>query len=179
VLLAGIGGIELPDAVARIAVEWHEITGKYHALTIAHGCRLSSLPHEWQRELAALWRLEGDVNNGGYLQFFANWGHETYRYANQALKKIGATKVAGIVDHCQALVDEHFDADTESAADSKRLLPNRIINLQGETVKDASSVLPESVLVRLYQLSYEFMAYPNDVAALGLSHYRARLESDL
>jgi hypothetical protein len=160
-------------------MNWYDLTNRYHARTFAHGCRLSSLPNDWQRELAALWRLEGDVNNGAYLQFFVNWGRETYEYASQALKKIGAAKMAGIVDLCQALVDEHFDAEGKSAEDSKRLLPIEIIDSKsGAIIKDAGSVLPEPVVARLYELSYEFMAYPDDVAKLGLSYYRPRLEGD-
>jgi hypothetical protein len=79
-------------------MDWYEITGKYHQK--AGGRALSSLPEEWQRELAAVWRLEADVNNGAYLQFLANWGRESYVYASQALKKIGAQKMGAIVDGC-------------------------------------------------------------------------------
>ena len=67
-------------------MDWPTLTGKYHGLTFAHDSRLTSLPEEWQRELAALWRLEADVNNGAYLQFLVNWGKESYRIALQALK---------------------------------------------------------------------------------------------
>ena len=73
-------------------MDWYEITDRYNNCTLAHGQDLSSLPSEWQRELAALGRLEGDVNNGGYIQFLCNWGVETYRYADQALRKNGACR---------------------------------------------------------------------------------------
>src|SRR5262249_46900008 len=86
----------------RCCMDWYDVTGKYHEKTFAHECRLSMLPEEWQRELAAIWRLEADVNNGAYLQFLSNWGRESYVYASQALKKIGARKMAEIVDCCQA-----------------------------------------------------------------------------
>ncbi|WP_134686865.1 DMP19 family protein [Brevibacillus migulae] len=29
-----------------------------------------------EQEIAALWMLEADVYNGGFLQFFCNWGEE-------------------------------------------------------------------------------------------------------
>lgn len=161
-------------------MDWYDITDTYHAHTLPHEYRLSSLPHDWQRELAALSRLEGDVNNGGYLQFFINCGRESYEYASHALRKIWAAKMADIVDRCQALVDEHFDAEGKSDDDSKQLLFNEIIDSKsGANIKDAGSVLPEPLVVRLYELSYEFMAYPDDVASLGLSYYRAMFESDL
>ena len=42
---------------------------------------------------------------------FVNWGRESYHYASLALHKIGAKKMASIVDQCQALIDEHFDLE--------------------------------------------------------------------
>src|SRR5262245_14584248 len=95
-------------------MDWYKATGDYHGRTFLNEGRLSSLPEDWQRELAALWRLEADVNNGGYLQFLANWGREAYIYASQALNKIGAHKMAAIVDRCQALVDEHCISEAAS-----------------------------------------------------------------
>jgi Domain of unknown function (DUF4375) len=89
-------------------VDWYEATGKYHERTLAHDGHLASLPAEWQRELAALWRLEADVNNGAYLQFLSNWGRDSYEYASRALRKIGAHKMAAIVDRCQALCRRAF-----------------------------------------------------------------------
>src|SRR5579872_5396832 len=104
-------------------MNWYDATGRYHEQTLSRNCRLSSLPLEWQRELAAIWRLEADVNNGAYLQFISNWGRESYIYASQALKMMNATKMAGIVDACQALVDEHFNADDASRDELQNLMP--------------------------------------------------------
>src|ERR1700733_5829454 len=102
-------------------MNWYEATEKYQTRTIKFGGDLSSLPTTWQRELAALWRLEADVNNGAYLQFFVNWGRESYLYAIQALRKVGADKMAGIIDICQALIDEHFDSEAKSPDDFHQL----------------------------------------------------------
>src|ERR1700728_552067 len=107
-------------------MDWYDATGKYHERTFSHDCRLSSLPEEWQRELAAIWRLEADVNNGAYLQFFSNWGRESYVYASQALRKIGARKMAEIIDRCQSLVDDHFVAERDSYEQKMSLLPNPV-----------------------------------------------------
>src|SRR5205085_12634517 len=89
------------------SLDWYDVTSDYHQQTFSYNCALSSLSEVWQRELAALWRLEADVNNGAYLQFLQNWGRESYVYASEALRKIGALQMARIVDQCQALVDEH------------------------------------------------------------------------
>ncbi len=133
-------------------MDWFNITGEFHKRTFKHDGKLESLPEEWQRELAALWRVEADVNNGAYLQFIANWGRDSYRYASQVLKTIGASRMARIIDQCQAFVEEHLDPE-------------------GLKFEQLRALLPEEVVDRVYDLSYEFMDYPDDIAELGLRHY--------
>ncbi len=152
-------------------MDWYDVTVRPHERTLAHHARLSALPTEWEREVAALWRLEADVNNGAYLQFLSNWGRESYVYASQALKKIGAQKMAEIIDRCQSLVDEHFNSEGASPEQMQKLMPNKVIGRDGKVVKEAGSILPESVIARIYDLSYQFMDYPEDIAQLGLSYY--------
>ena len=160
-------------------MDWYDVTGKYHERTFSLESRLSSLPEEWQRELAAIWRLEADVNNGAYLQFVSNWGRDSYVYASQALKKIGAHKMAQIIDRCQAIVDEHFESEGKSHEQLQHLIPNRVIGRNGELVKEAGSVLPGAVIDRINELSYEFMDYPEDLPQLGLNYYRHYLKTDV
>jgi hypothetical protein len=119
-------------------VNWFEACVKAHERTFPYQSRLSSLPNEWEREMAALWRLEADVNNGGCLQFFCNWGQESYLYASAALRKIGAHKMAEIVDACKALVDEHVEC-------------------AGLSFDELREKLPEEVVARIYELSYKFI----------------------
>lgn len=119
-----------------------------------------------------------DVNNGGYLQFLVNNGQESYVYASQALKTIGAYKMADLIDRCQALVDEHFPSYGKSRDELRQLVANTIIDPEGRTVKDAGSVLPGAVLERILELSYEFMDYPDDVGELAERHYRQLIEGD-
>lgn len=159
-------------------MDWFDVTCRYHTQTFDHECRLSSLPAEWQRELAAIWRLEADVNNGAYLQFLTNWGRESYVYASQALKKMGAYKMAEIIDRCQALVDEHFNIDEASKAEIDMLMPNPVIGRDGSIIKKAGSILPERILDRILELSYEFMDYPENITELGLRHYQSFVQSD-
>jgi hypothetical protein len=140
-------------------MDWYEACGKVHARKFAHDGRLSSLVEEWERELAALWRLEVDVNNGAYLQFLGNWGKESYVYANRALKKIGARKMAAIIDTCQGLVDEH-------------------VTCEGRSLEELRQILPEPVVARIYELSYDFMDYPDDVSQLGMKHYHTWIEGN-
>jgi hypothetical protein len=107
-----------------------------------------------------------------------NHGREAYVYASRALKQSGARQMADIIDRCQALVDEHLSDDAESAADLRRLLPNSVIDHEGRSAKDAGSALPEPVVRRIYELSYEFMDYPDNIADLAESYYRRLIEGD-
>ena len=158
-------------------MDWYDAANEYAKRTDAQDSRQSSLPAEWQRELVALARVNRDVNNGAYLQFLVNGGRESYVYASQALKKIGAHTMAALIDRCQALVDEHFSSDGKSHEELRQLLPNPIFDRQG-VVKDAGTVLPEPVLRRISELSYEFMDYPDNVAELAQSHYGPLIEGD-
>src|SRR5438445_10104840 len=83
--------------------------------------------------------------------------------------------MAELIDRCQALVDEHFDSEEKSPAELRQLLPNPVVNMDGITIKEAGSVLPDSVVARIYELSYEFMSYPEDLAKLGLEYYHSHL----
>jgi hypothetical protein len=58
------------------------------------------------------------------------------------------------------------------------LLSNEIIGYNGQTVKQAGSLLPESVVSRVSELSYEFMDYPDDVGDLAQTHYGPMIEGD-
>jgi hypothetical protein len=86
--------------------------------------------------------------------------------------------MGAIVDQCQALIDEHFDTAGKQPEDLMALLPNRIIGRRGEAIKEDGSVLPEEIVERIYDLSYEFMDYPENIAELGLRFYGTFLESD-
>jgi hypothetical protein len=159
-------------------MEWEKVTAEYHAKTLPHRFDLQSLSQEWERELAALWRLETDVNNGGYLQFFSAWGKQSYLYASQALIKIEARRMAEIIDRCQMIVDEHFRASSGSSNEDRRaLLPNQILAADGTELKKSGSVLPNAVVDELLDLSYEFMGYPEDIAELGKQHYQCFIDS--
>ncbi len=94
------------------------------------------------------------------------------------LRVIGARRMAEIIDRCQALVDEHFPSEGRSSDELGQLLPNKIIGCDGRTVKEAGSLLPGPIVTRVSELSYEFMAYPDDVGDLAQTHYGPIIEGD-
>jgi hypothetical protein len=159
-------------------MDWYDAADQYYERTFDHDDPLSALPVDWQRELVALLLVNKDVNNGAYLQFLANNGREMYVYASRALKKIGAHKMADLIDRCQALVDEHFPTEGKSRNELRQLLPNVIIGHDGSSVKEPGSVLPEPVLQQILELSYEFMDYPDKVGELADSYFRPLIGSD-
>lgn len=44
---------------------------------------------ETEQEIAALWKLVVDIYNGGFVQFFCNWGFDCYWYAMRGIQRIG------------------------------------------------------------------------------------------
>ena len=146
-------------------MDWYDLTDKYHGQTLESDGNLSSLSHEWQRELAAIWRLEADVNNGTYLQFIGNWDVLTYEYALRCLRNIGAKKMARIIEKCHKLVLKHTVSTLPDAKRFKGLMSNPVMNLDGSITTPEPSPLPQNVTQKIYDLSYRVMDYPDDIAA--------------
>ena len=159
-------------------MDWYDAASIYYKRTWPHDGRLSVLTAEWQRELVALMLVDREIGNGAFLQFFVNHGREVYEYARRALKVIGANRMAEIVVTCQTLIDEHSPTAGLSSAEREQLLPNKIIGRIGRTRKQAGSVLPDSVLDRISELSYEFMDYPDPVGDLAQVYYGPLIEAD-
>lgn len=42
-----------------------------------------------EQEISALWKLVVDMYNGGFEQFFCNWGYNCYWYAMRGIQRIG------------------------------------------------------------------------------------------
>lgn len=159
-------------------MDWHDAGWRFYEQTLPDGDdRLSAVPIEWQRELAALAILDQQMNNGAYLQFLANFGRTAYVLSHQALQKIGAYRMVEIIESCQTMIDEHFPTDGRPLRELGQLMINEVIGREGNTVKEAGSVLPEEVIARIYELSYEYMSYPDPVWNLAQSHYGQRIEA--
>ena len=53
---------------------------------------------EAQKVFSAIWALESQVNNGGFLQYFISSDGDTANFAPSALRRIGAQTCAGVVE---------------------------------------------------------------------------------
>lgn len=65
--------------------------------------QLEQLPEDDQA-IVALWRLEADGYNGGFLQFFCNWGERSCELALKALAAIGARSAHAVVSRQRQLI---------------------------------------------------------------------------
>lgn len=87
---------------------------------------------EDEQEIVALWKLYVDINNGGFIQFFCNWGYQCLCYAMRGLKRIEDTNLYDLLADTYYDVLEQFKNDTRltvywdipkylTAEDEKRL----------------------------------------------------------
>lgn len=64
-----------------------------------------------EQEIAALWKLVVDVNNGGFMQFFCNWGYECYWYAMRGIQRIGRDSLLQLLHNTYMNVLDKFRED--------------------------------------------------------------------
>jgi len=100
-----------------------------------------------------LWLLEADVYNGGFVQFFCNWGEEAYIRAVRALQAIGAVHALEIVQSGYACI-EHLSED------------NRLTQLW-----DIPKFLTEEEVERLDKLDKRFWEDHDHIAEIAYRYY--------
>lgn len=107
------------------------------------------------RELVALWRLEADIGNGGFLQFFGNWGERNHLTAVASLDVIGACRAAELVRGMYAVIEPYGRSD-------------EVVSLA-----DLPGLLTAADHDRLQELDEAFWGYPDRLARLVVRHYGA------
>ena len=60
-------------------------------------------------DVIALWRLEADGHNGGFLQYFCNWGDKRCREVLASLQTIGANETRRFLDRQRAVLEPHLE----------------------------------------------------------------------
>lgn len=70
---------------------------------------------ERDRVLVTIWALEADVNNGGFEQYYFNSSGDTAFFAPEALRIIGAHRMAAIVARANSLFGENGPPKARSA----------------------------------------------------------------
>ncbi|MBD5112608.1 MAG: DMP19 family protein [Ruminococcaceae bacterium] len=66
---------------------------------------------EDEQEIAALWKLVVDIYNGGFVQFFCNWGFDCYWYAMRGIQRIGDKKLLERLNSTYKNVFDKFKDD--------------------------------------------------------------------
>lgn len=114
---------------------------------------------EDQKVFSAIWKLEAEVNNGGFLQYFENDRGKTVGYAVTALQRIGAKSCADIVERAiYAACGNAMPADS----DAWETLVEEITDDTAEKLED---------------LDQEFFAYPDNLTDLLFEFVRAHPET--
>jgi hypothetical protein len=101
-----------------------------------------------ERVFYCVWILEGQVNNGGFDQFFFNSSGNYSTETVDALEKIGAAKTAGIVRRANSVFKNGQPSKNWTARQEELL------------------AMPESVTQILTQLDKEFYKYEEDLSKL-------------
>lgn len=65
-----------------------------------------------EQEIAAQWKLLVDMYNGGFVQFFCNWGYDCYWYAMRGLKRMGNDSLLCLIHNTYMNVFEKFREDS-------------------------------------------------------------------
>jgi len=105
------------------------------------------------QQLVALWRMEADINNGGFMQFLCNWGDPTCQLALQGLRAMGADQTHAALAGMRGLLDRFEDdpAVTE--------------------LSDLYAAMTPAEQDALEQFEDAYYARPEDLARLGVLHF--------
>ena len=106
-----------------------------------------------QHELVALWRMEADINNGGFMQFLCNWGVPNLEVALQALQKLGAIQTHECLQQMFAVIARFEDSPDVTGLDQ---LPGLLTEAEND---------------RLQELDEAFWDYPDRLPKLVVQHY--------
>lgn len=106
-----------------------------------------------EQDIVALWRAEADIYNGGFIQFFCNWGETTFATARNALQKIGA-------QHSLALF-ERFASIMADMKDDERITE----------LWDMPQYLSAAQLDALSALDEQYWDNPDNLCLLAYRYY--------
>jgi hypothetical protein len=105
-----------------------------------------------ERVFRSVWELEAEVNNGGFHQYFWNSSGSLAPHAPAALRAIGASTTAGIVESAIAAVGRDIPWSDERARQTRldAIEPQRL-----ERFDDAFYAYPDNLTMLLYRYASE------------------------
>ena len=120
------------------------------------GGDLNKLSDE-EREVVRIWRLEADMYNGGFIQFFCNWGYDNFIETQKVLEKIKAVKSLDLITECEKIISKLKDDDRiKELWDIPKFLPE---------------YLTESENNRLDELDKLYWTNVDDIQKIGYEIY--------
>lgn len=105
-----------------------------------------AMQSEAQKIFSAIWELESQVNNGGFDQYFRNSDSDIIAFAPIALRTIGASSCAGVVERAIQIIAPL------PPTQAGRYEALEAVGTDGQE--------------RLTNLDSDFFAYPDDLTAL-------------
>lgn len=126
------------------------------------GGELDKLTAE-EQAVVRIWRLEADMYNGGFIQFFCNWGYDNFTATQQVLQKIKAEQSLAIITECEQMIAKaKNDPAVKAYWDIPKVLPN---------------YLNETEMQRLDELDELYWENPDDIQQLAYIAYLAANET--
>lgn len=113
---------------------------------------------EAQKVFSAIWALESQVNNGGFLQYFISSDFDTATFAPTALRTIGAWACADVVERALRALPTPLPASQQACA---RL----VASLSVETREQFDA------------LDADFFAYPENLTELLFAYVASHPEA--
>ncbi len=113
---------------------------------------------EPEKVLVTIWAMEGEVNNGGFEQFFFNSAGDLAFYGPEALRAIGADTMAELAEKANSVFGE--------AGPSKDLEERRELLLS----------LGEKYNGFLDKIDVQFFEYPDDLTSLMEKYVEEQLK---
>ncbi|MFT0213487.1 DUF4375 domain-containing protein [Pseudomonas sp. F1_0610] len=118
--------------------------------------KLEQMPDKLQ-EIVLIWRVEADMYNGGFLQFFCNWGYDNYCATIKLLERLALKHAHAILQECEQLISPvQHDERVTSYQDIYTYLPE---------------YLSETQLARLDELDALYWGDPDQIQLLCYKVY--------
>ena len=101
--------------------------------------------------IASLYWLELEMYNGGFIQFFCNWGYDAYLLAIEGLETIGATETKQLLTTAYSIIRRLEDDDRlESLWDIPRYLgeseSSALSDIDREYWEDSEGIMQRMLL---------------------------------
>lgn len=132
---------------------WDDYSIEFNSKLVDSGGDWSRLDED-EQEIAALWKLYVDINNGGFIQFFCNWGFQCLCYAMRGLKRIEDTSLYDLLDDTYCNVLDKFKNDTRLTAYLD--IPEYLTDEDMERLDAADTQFYETECEHFTKMAYEY-----------------------